>query len=76
MCGICGESLEPEYKQWLDWKAYGRMAGRPKRTKINISIDHIKPKSKMREPGLFEKRWELENLQLAHITCNNKKGNK
>ena len=68
-CGICGKSLEKEWRLYEKWREEPRLF---KRTKINIDIDHIIPKS-------FDKNkhwWEdLSNLQLTHISCNKEKGN-
>jgi 5-methylcytosine-specific restriction endonuclease McrA len=69
-CGICGGSLEEEWKELLLWHEHKHM----KRTRINISIDHIIPKSKID----YKINWweDLDNLQLTHITCNKHKGAK
>jgi 5-methylcytosine-specific restriction endonuclease McrA len=72
VCGICGDSLEKEWKEYLEWR------GNPKshkRTKINLNIDHIIPADYFR--GSMRKiKNDISNLQLSHKDCNNKKGNK
>lgn len=80
VCGICGGSLVEEwgkYEQWVAW-AELREGTKPKapfkRGKLELTIDHRVPKSLMRhEPP--EIRNGFINLQLAHKTCNVKKGN-
>lgn len=67
-CGICGKSLKyqmSKYDKW--WQDRGCM----KRTKANINIDHIYPKSKLKSQGWWD---DESNLQVTHITCNRKKG--
>lgn len=81
-CGICKQSLEGEwalYEEWLVW-ANLKEGTKPKapfkRAKLGLTIDHIYPKSLGRNNGWPKERiWALTNLQLAHLSCNTKKGN-
>lgn len=77
LCKLCGLSLENEYGQltrWLEQVKYNNthpenpVKIRPKRTKIDIDIDHVIPKSKNGSN-------DLDNLSVTHIHCNKSKGN-
>lgn len=70
VCGICGVSLETELAILKEWR---ERTVKHKRTKINIDIDHVIPRSSLRG---VEWRNNIENLQLAHHSCNVRKGNK
>ena len=68
VCGICGGSLRDEiaiYNRWLSGEKI-------KRTSANVDIDHICPKSYIKDHHWWH---NIDNLQLAHRDCNNKKGN-
>ncbi len=69
VCGICGGSLKKEWAELQKW----RKGWRIKRTRINIDIDHITPKSTLKG-----KHWwkDLGNLRLTHRTCNQNKSDK
>ena len=68
VCGICGESLEDEWLELLLWREHKHT----KRTRIDIDLEHVIPKSKIQ----YEDNWwsDLNNLQLTHRSCNKKKG--
>lgn len=83
VCGICGGSLDEVWAKYEVWKAWkdtkeGVKPKAPfKRGKLNLSIDHIMPKSVAYDMGMTRKEVNaLENLQLTHKECNVKKGNK
>ncbi len=67
-CNICGKSLEEEWLELLVWKEHKHM----KRTHIDVDIDHVYPKSKVD----YKINWwdDLDNLHLAHRSCNFEKG--
>ena len=67
-CAICELSLEKEWEELQQWKKNPKSI---KRTSINIDLDHIVPKRLIKD-----QKWKngLENLQLTHRTCNNRKG--
>ena len=71
ICGICRKSLEEEYRKYKNYNLLLKTkikVKREKRININISVDHIIPYS-------LSKNNDIGNLQLAHITCNKRKGN-
>lgn len=72
LCGICGGDL---IQEWELYKKYHNEAKSKsfKRTSINISIDHIFPKSQRRDVHWWS---DIDNLQLVHTSCNVKKGDK
>lgn len=78
-CGICKQSLEAEWERYQLWLAWAGTNPKPKapfkRSKLGLSIDHIYPKSHARRNNWpKEKIWDIDNLQLAHMSCNVKKG--
>lgn len=83
VCGICKQSIEQEWakyltwREWHEWKGPGNKPKQPfKRIKAGINLDHIQPKANMKKGGSpREDINKLDNLQIAHIECNNKKGN-
>lgn len=79
ICGICGESLVKEWDKYQLWLSVPRNK-LIKRSACDLTIDHKLPKSLVRKlpDWKYTKGWwyeDLDNLQLAHYTCNNKKGN-
>lgn len=69
-CGICGESMEEEFRLYLNW--VGARSGifegpAASRKKIGINIDHIVPKA---HGGNNLK----SNLRLTHSLCNYARG--
>jgi len=69
LCGICGEELDQEWKQYQEWRKNPKLH---KRTNINLDIDHKIPKSKLSRGDWLR---YISNLQLTHKSCNNKKAN-
>lgn len=82
VCGICHLSLEAawaEYEVWRAWKKSNHHGVRQplKRGRIELTIDHIIPRSVMRKKGKTYLEWNsFDNLQLAHKRCNSAKGDK
>lgn len=69
-CAICGVSLVNEIAELKEfYETPNGVKRRLKRTKINIDIDHIYPRSKGGVNELF-------NFQLTHRKCNQEKANK
>lgn len=73
ICPLCKKHLDLKmYKLYMKLKKLERNSKkksyRGMRKKIDLSIDHIKPKSK-------GGTWDIENLQLTHKRCNSLKGN-
>lgn len=72
-CHICG--LPIDLKGFQDYVAWRRKhkngikleIPKPKRKKIDVNIDHIKPLAKGGTNDII-------NLGLSHIKCNSKKG--
>lgn len=79
VCRLCGGTLENEWLMYEQWrKNMSEISGKKpfKRRIVVLSIDHKMPKSTLRKNGYSrEDIWALENLQLAHVICNTKKGN-
>lgn len=79
VCGICKATLEQEWERYQQWvKAEGKKPH--KRNSCNIDIDHIVPASVIKRQDQFAYKYgwkwsDLNNLQLTHSVCNNKKGN-
>lgn len=69
VCGICGEELDREWKQYQEWRKNPKSQ---KRTSINLDLDHKIPKSKLNKGDWLG---YICNLQLTHKSCNNIKGN-
>lgn len=79
VCGICKKTLISEWNKYEVWLLVSRNK-LIKRKDCDITIDHIVPKSRIRhgEGWKYTKGWwysDTSNLQLAHYSCNNKKGN-
>ena len=65
ICGICDDTLTKEWILLNEWRAKKK----PKRTSINIDIDHKIPYSKT-----GGHRWgDINNLRVVYRSCNNKK---
>lgn len=80
ICGICKESLEGNWAKYQEWLTRPK-AKSLKRRACNLTVDHIIPRSVIRRMDGFKGgpywAWkDMDNLQLAHYTCNNAKGNK
>lgn len=74
ICPLCKKHLDLKmYKLYIRLKKLERnnkkKSYRGMRKKIDLSIDHIIPKSK-------GGTWDYKNLQLTHKRCNSLKGNK
>lgn len=69
-CPLCGVDLSKEFVElYLYYKSKENNEKQPtKRHSININVDHVIPKSKGGKTN-------ITNCQLAHATCNTKKGN-
>lgn len=76
-CGICGESLTEEIKEYLEFftRKYLKRSHcdkcstvyRGDRKRINMNIDHLVPLG-------VGGRNVYSNMHLAHRTCNDQKG--
>ena len=82
VCGICHQPLEEQWAKYQIWReAVSKAVKAPfRRQECDITIDHKIPKSLIRKQPEWEykKGWwydDIQNLQLAHNTCNNKKVN-
>jgi len=61
ICYICKKSLRIEWREYEYWLSNN--GSQEDRQKIDLSIDHVRPRSK----GGSE---EISNLRLVHKTCN------
>ena len=63
ICQLCKKSLVKEYRSYLKWKKGQHRTHKTRRSKANINIDHINPRSKGGNMG-------MKNCQLTHQDCN------
>ncbi len=77
ICKLCGGDLTSEWEKYEEWRKPRPIGIKCplKRNKINITVDHKTPISLLRANGVEYEKWHaLDNLQLAHKSCNHDKG--